>query len=297
MQVFEKLPLTSNTRKPRWLKMKMPGAGGFAHVSAVLGRRGLHTVCDEARCPNKGECWADGTATIMIAGDACTRACAFCGVRTTGAPEPLDATEPTRVAAGVSELGLKYVVLTSVDRDDLPDGGAAHFAGVIREIKKTCAGVRVEALVPDFGAREDCIRLVLEAGLDVYAHNIETVERLQGVVRDPRASFACSLRALQTASGISGGRAQQACAVKSGLMVGFGETYDEIRAALRSLHASGAGIVTVGQYLQPAPECLVVKKYYEPAEFELIRQWALEAGIERVFSGPLVRSSYRAAHS
>ncbi len=260
-----------------------------------LNRYGLHTVCSQARCPNLAECWNSGTATFLILGDTCTRHCRFCSVRTGNPHGNVDRTEPGRLAAAVAELGLGYVVLTSVDRDDLPDLGAELFAEAVRSIKGTRTVGRslvplVEVLTPDFGGRAELLRLVVEAGPDVFGHNLETVARLSPRVRDPRASYQQSLAVLATLK-----RLNPALLTKSSLLVGLGETDEEILQALRDLRSVGCDIVTIGQYLQPAHHCLPVARYLPPAEFTALAEAARALGFRQAFCGPLVRSSYHAA--
>lgn len=247
-----------------------------------LRKGGLHTVCEEARCPNQGECFSRGTATFLIMGNVCTRSCGFCSVGT-GKPLPLDREEPARVAAMVLEMGLKHAVVTSVTRDDLEDGGAAHFAGTIFEIKKICPETTVEVLTPDFEGREGDIRTVCEAGPHIFNHNIETVERLTPAVRN-KASYGRSLAVLRTA--------KRWTLVKSGLMVGMGETPKEIEAALFDLKDAGCDIVTIGQYLRPTKGSLPVAEYIHPDRFKEYESLGREIGIKHMFCGPFVRSSY-----
>ena len=276
-------------RKPEWLRIKLSTNGTYGQVKQALKTRHLFTVCEEARCPNIGECWSHGTATIMIMGDTCTRGCRFCAVKTGNPRGWLDPLEPLHVVETIRQLNLRYVVLTSVDRDDLPDGGAFHFARVIRYIKKTMPEVIVEALTPDFQGNVNSIRTVVESGLEVYAHNIETVRRLTPKVRDPRASYDQSLFVLKTAKEIKPG-----ILTKSSIMVGLGETEEEVLEALRDLRGVGVDIVTLGQYLRPSPKHLPVVEYVSPQKFQWYKDRALEMGFREVFSGPLVRSSYRA---
>ncbi len=289
-------------RKPAWLRAKLPAGPEFEAVNVRLNRHGLHTVCSSARCPNLADCWGRGTATFMILGSTCTRHCRFCSVTTGNPAGAADETEPARVARAVRDLGLSYVVLTSVDRDDLADLGAEAFARTIGEIRSRNDGVqspianrqssipRVEVLTPDFGGREELIRQVARAGPDVFGHNIETVERLSPQVRDRRASYRLSLGLLAAVK-----RLVPDMTVKSGLMVGLGETGAEIRKALRDLRSVGCDIVTIGQYLQPARHCLPVERYVIPAEFAALEAEALDMGFKNAVCGPLVRSSFHAA--
>lgn len=247
----------------------------------------LHTVCEEARCPNIGECWGHGTATLLLLGDVCTRACGFCAIAT-GRPRGLDVDEPERVARTVQTLGLRHAVLTSVTRDDLPDGGASIFAESIRKIRRLSASCAVEVLIPDFRGNWEALRVVMEARPDVLNHNIETVPRLYGRVR-PRAAYRRSLELLQRAKHID-----PEAITKSGLMVGLGETHEELVAVFEDLRAVGVDVLTVGQYLRPSPGHLPVARYYHPEEFAHLRGEALALGFRRVEAGPLVRSSYHA---
>jgi len=280
-------------KKPDWLKVGLPTGASVARLDRLVGELGLHTVCQEALCPNLGECWGAGTMTIMLLGEVCTRACKFCAVHTGNPGGRLDPEEPEKVARAVKALGLGYVVLTSVDRDDLPDGGAGQFARTIRAIKAVAPGTRVEALTPDFQGDRDAVRTVLTAGLDVFAHNLETVRRLTPRVRDPRATYDQSLAVLAFAKAYVRENGLEVL-TKSSLMVGLGETDEEIREAMHDLRAAGVDILTLGQYLRPTKHHLPVARYVPPEDFEKYRGWGYEAGFLEVFSGPLVRSSYRA---
>ncbi len=276
-------------RKPPWLKVRPGGGEAFGEVKGALRELGLHTVCEEARCPNIGECWGCGTATFLIMGEVCTRGCRFCAVATGRPGGVLDEGEPAKVAEAAARWSLRWVVLTSVDRDDLPDGGAAHFAATVRAIAQRSPDTRVEVLVPDFGGSEASIASVLDAEPAVFAHNLEVVRSLTPRARDKRASYDRSLEVLRVAKDLRPGGL-----TKSSLMLGMGETDDEIRASLQDLRAVGVDAVTLGQYLQPKPRCMPVERYVEPGEFEA---WDVEAralGFAMVASGPLVRSSYRA---
>jgi lipoyl synthase len=278
-------------RKPAWLKMRLASGPEFERVNRVVRSHRLHTVCTGARCPNMADCWGRSTATFLILGDTCTRNCRFCSVATDNPHGALDETEPQRVAAAVEELGLSYVVLTSVDRDDLPDFGAGLFADTIRYIKNKVPAVQgVEVLVPDFGGRDEHIRTVLDAGPDVFGHNLETVARLAPLVRDHRASYQRSLDVLQRAR-----RLAPKMTTKSGLMVGLGESPDEVRQAFLDLRRDGCDIVTVGQYLQPDKRCLEVSRFYTPEEFAALEAMARDAGFRQALCGPMVRSSFNAA--
>lgn len=281
------------SRKPEWLKIRPPAGESFSKIKGLLEANQLHTVCEEAHCPNVAECWASGTATFMLGGDTCTRACRFCAVKTARVPPPLDPEEPLHIAQSIVALGLRYVVLTSVDRDDLPDGGAAHFAATIREIKRLDPRILVEALVPDFQGDVDAIQAIVESGLDVYAHNIETVSRLQYRVRDPRAGYLRSLATLRAAR--AGARAiGRGIFTKSSIMLGLGETVRELDEAFQDLRAHEVEVLTLGQYLRPSPRHLPVERYVSPEEFTELGRLAESRGFLYVASGPMVRSSYRA---
>lgn len=275
--------------KPAWLKVKLPSGGAYQQVKATVKEHRLATVCEEAMCPNLAECWNAGTATIMLMGSVCTRACRFCAVDTGNPQGRLDVDEPRLAAESVFLMGLKYVVLTSVDRDDLPDGGAGHYARCVRAIKERNPGTAVEALTPDFQGVHEHVRLVLESGIEVYAQNVETVRRLTYPVRDPRASYEQTLDVLAFAK-----RARPDVLTKTSLMLGLGESDDEILEALRDLRAIGVDIVTFGQYLRPTAAHLPVERWVPPADFARYRDEGLAMGFLEVVSGPLVRSSYRA---
>ncbi len=273
--------------KPRWLRVRAPGSSGYLRLKRILRDLDLNTVCEEAGCPNIGECWHRGTATFMILGDVCTRSCGYCNV-VHGTPHAVDRDEPQRVADAVGTLGLAYVVVTSVDRDDLPDGGASVFAAVVREIRRRAPDCRVELLVPDFAGRAAPLERVLDAGPDVLNHNIETVERLYRTAR-PGGRYRRALDLLARAR-----RHRPATPTKSGVMVGLGETQAELQATLADLRGVGCDIVTIGQYLRPSAAHLPVERYYHPDEFAALRTHALTLGFRHVESGPLVRSSYHA---
>ncbi|ELZ95343.1 lipoyl synthase [Haloferax mucosum ATCC BAA-1512] len=279
-------------RKPDWLKMRPPSGRRFTDIKSTLRDRDLHTVCEEANCPNLGECWSGengpGTATFMLMGDRCSRGCNFCDV-TTGGMEPLDPDEPANVADAVAEIGLDYVVLTSVDRDDLPDQGAGHFAETIREIKRRDPGILVEVLIPDFQGEPEHVRKIIDAGPDVIAHNIETVERLQWPVRDRRAGYKQSLSVLQQVTDESD------IHTKTSIMLGLGEYAHEVYQTLSDLREADVDIVTFGQYLQPSRSHLDVFEYVHPDAFDTWREVAEEElGFLYCASGPMVRSSYKA---
>jgi len=276
-------------KKPDWLKIRPPAGERYRRIKAHLRAHGLHTVCEEARCPNLHECWGGGTATIMLLGGVCTRGCRFCAV-TSGHPRGwVDPLEPWKVAQVLKEWNLDYVVLTSVARDDLPDGGAAHFARTVRAIKQMLPHMRVELLIPDFQGDVEALRTVVEAKPDVIGHNVETVERLTPKVRDRRAGYEQSLRVLATIKELDPTRY-----TKSSLMLGLGETEEEVLQAMRDLRAAGVDFLTLGQYLRPTKKHLPVVRYLPPEEFERYRRLGEELGFLYVAAGPLVRSSYRA---
>ena len=273
--------------KPEWLKVRAPGSANYVRLKGLMRDQGLHTVCEEAHCPNIGECWHHGTATFMILGDVCTRACGFCAVQH-GKPATLDREEPARVAEAVRSMDLRYVVITSVDRDDLEDGGACIFAETVRRIREARPACRIEVLIPDFQGDAQALRTVLDAGPDVLNHNTETVPRLYRMAR-PGGRYARTLALLE------GSRTYAPhIASKSGIMVGLGEQWHEVIATLADLHAAGVGILTIGQYLSPSPSHLPVVRYYHPDEFEMLRITAVNMGFGHVECGPLVRSSYHA---
>ncbi len=277
------------TGKPRWLKAPLAAGAGYDAVRQTVREHRLATVCEEAKCPNIGECWNAGTATIMVMGKVCTRACRFCAVDTGNPRGWLDAEEPANVAASVALMGLKYVVLTSVDRDDLDDGGAAHYAACVRAIKARTPATAVEALTPDFQGVLRDVELVVDSGLDVFAQNIETVRRLTHPVRDPRASYEQTLAVLAHAKAH-----RPTILTKSSLMLGLGESEAEIAECMDDLRAAGVDIVTLGQYLRPTIHHLPVERFVPPEEFLRYRQWGLARGFRECVAGPLVRSSYRA---
>ncbi len=278
--------MTVAARHPPWLKVRAPGGPGFAETRAAVSGLGLHTVCEEARCPNIGECWAHKTATFMLLGDTCTRNCGFCAVAH-GRPLPVDDDEPGRVARAVERLGLRHVVVTSVDRDDLEDGGAAHFAATAREIKARIPACRVEVLVPDFQGRLESVATVAAAPIDVFNHNVETVPRLYRHVR-PGARYERSLAILAAA------RESGDVLVKAGLMLGLGEEAAELRSVFKDLRTVGCDILTIGQYLRPSRDHVAVERYVTPEEFAALGGEARALGFRHVEAGPLVRSSYHA---
>lgn len=275
--------------KPEWLKVRLPSGENYHRIKDMLGELKLATVCQEARCPNMGECWGGGTATFMLMGEVCTRGCRFCAVKTGNPKGKIDNDEPEKVGYAIAQMSLDYVVLTSVDRDDLPDQGASHFARTIETIRKNNAKLIVEILTPDFRGREDLIEILVRAKPDVFAHNIETVERLTTRVRDPRAGYQQSLSVLAQVKKLDPKRY-----TKSSIMLGLGETDEEIQVALHDLRAVGCDVVTFGQYLQPTPRHLKVVEFVTPEKFAQWQQTAEEMGFLYVASGPLVRSSYRA---
>jgi len=276
-------------QKPKWLRAKMPSGSGFSGVRQTVRENRLSTVCEESMCPNIGECWNNGTATIMVMGSVCTRACRFCAVDTGNPHGWLDAEEPLNIARAVQLMGLKYVVITSVDRDDLPDGGAAHYASCVQEIKKMNPETAVEALTPDFNGVLSDVSKVVDSGLEVFAQNVETVKRLTHPVRDPRASYEQTLAVLEHAK-----KHRPEVLTKTSLMLGLGEKDHEIMQAMQDLRAVGVDILTLGQYLRPTPNHLVIERYVTPDEFDAYRIEGLEKGFLEVVAGPLVRSSYRA---
>jgi len=277
---------TAIDARPEWLKVRLADWKAYKQTEAIVEKHGLNSVCFSAHCPNIAECWGQrGTATLMLLGNVCTRSCGFCAVLT-GKPPSYDPHEPERVAAAVAEMGLSYAVLTSVARDDLPDGGANVFAESVRAIRRTSPGVGVEVLVPDFKGDTACIDTVLNAKPDVFNHNIETVRRLQQCVR-PSADYDRSIAVLARA-------AERGITAKSGLMLGLGETFDEVQETIRDLRAAGVSVLTVGQYLRPSDDYLPMARYAPPEEFDAHREFALGLGFRHVESAPLVRSSYHA---
>ena len=272
--------------RPPWIRARAPQGPAYERLRGLMRGLELHTVCEEAHCPNLGECWRRGTATFMILGDVCTRACGFCAVRTGRPGASPDEGEPRRVADAVARMGLRHAVVTSVNRDDQPDGGASIFAATIAEIRARVPGCAVEVLIPDFKGRWDALQLVVDARPDVLNHNVETVPRLYRQAR-AGASFPRSLELLKRSR-------ESGLLTKSGIMVGLGEDLPEVEETIRAIRASGTDILTVGQYLRPSPQHLPVRRYYSPAEFDALREFALGLGFAHVESGPLVRSSYHA---
>lgn len=275
-------------KKPAWLKVKLPSHINYFQVAEILKRQGLHTICQSARCPNIGECWERRTATFLILGNICTRNCRFCAVEK-GKPRPLDEQEPEAVLQAVKEMQLRYVVITSVTRDDLPDGGAHVFARTTQLIKAHFPETKVEVLVPDFKGEEAPLRQVLKAGPDVLNHNLETTVNIYSKINRPTANYYRSLAVIKKAKSYG-------ALTKSGLMVGLGESYDDLKQALTDLRKNDCDLLTIGQYLQPTAAHAPVVRYYTPEEFTELRQLALELGFKEAVAGPLVRSSYFADH-
>jgi lipoic acid synthetase len=274
-------------RHPDWIKVKPPGNPNYLRLKRILREKNLHSVCEEARCPNIGECWGNKTATFLILGDTCTRGCRFCAIDK-GKPLALNPEEPRNVGLVVKELGLDHIVVTSVNRDDLPDGGAAHFAKTVFWIKSLSPAIRVELLIPDFEGNLQALKIVVESGIEILNHNIETVPRLYGKVR-PGHSYECSLNILREAKKLRAGML-----TKSGFMLGVGENFDEVMTTLQDLRENSVDIVTIGQYLQPSNRQLKVERYVPPAEFQKLKDKAEQLGFRHVEAGPLVRSSYHA---
>ena len=286
-RVISLTPAQPRQPKPEWLKVRAPGSPGYSRLKGIMRELQLHTVCEEAQCPNIGECWHHGTATFMILGGVCTRACAYCAVAH-GRPEPVDAAEPVRVANAIHQLGLNYVVITSVDRDDVPDGGASIFAATIRETRARRPECRIEVLIPDFQGNDAALRNVLDARPDVLNHNTETVPRLYRMARSG-GRYERTLALLDRAR-----RYAPDVPTKTGVMVGLGEEHDEFVDVLRDLRGVGCGILTIGQYLRPSAAHAPMVRYYHPDEFRELKRIALDLGFVHVESGPLVRSSYHA---
>ena len=275
--------------KPDWLRIRARGGATYDRVKGIVHEHRLATVCEEAKCPNMSECWSAGTATIMLMGDVCTRACRFCAVNTGNPRGWLDPEEPDNTARSVQMMGLKYVVLTSVNRDDLPDGGAGHYADCVRRVKATNPGTAVEALTPDFLGKLEDVETVVDSGIEVFAQNVETVRRLTHPVRDSRAGYQQTIDVLAHAK-----QHRPDVLTKTSLMLGLGETDDEILEAMDDLRRAKVDILTFGQYLQPTVNHYPIERYVSPEEFETYRQWGLEKGFMEVVSGVFVRSSYRA---
>ncbi|KAF5443444.1 hypothetical protein F2P56_035999 [Juglans regia] len=283
-----------NAKKPEWLRQRAPQGKRYEQVKDSLSRLNLNTVCEEAQCPNIGECWNGGgdgvaTATIMLLGDTCTRGCRFCAVKTSRNPAPPDPLEPQNTANAIASWGVDYIVLTSVDRDDLPDGGSGHFAQTVKAMKKLKPEIMVECLTSDFRGDLKAVETLVHSGLDVFAHNIETVKRLQRIVRDPRAGYEQSLSVLKHAK-----LSKEGMITKSSIMLGLGESDNELKETMADLRAIDVDILTLGQYLQPTPLHLTVKEYVTPEKFTFWKEYGESIGFRYVASGPLVRSSYRA---
>lgn len=275
-------------RRPPWIRVRAPSGDTYERVRELMRSKTLHTVCEEAQCPNLGECWGKGTATFLMLGDTCTRSCGFCDIKT-GLPNPLDWGEPNRIAESVRAMGLQHVVITSVNRDDRPDGGAPLFAMVIRRVRQLQPGCSIEVLIPDFKGSELALKMVMDAQPEILNHNVETVPRLFKRVQ-PQDRYDWALSTLANAK-----RMDAMVLTKSGIMLGLGETLDEVKETMRDLAAVGVDILTLGQYLQPSKRHLPIERYYTPEEFVELREAGLQIGFKWVESGPLVRSSYRAA--
>ena len=294
----ERIPVTTSEnwrpdpkspgRRPPWIRVKAPSGETYEKVRDLMRSKTLHTVCEEAQCPNLGECWGSGTATFLMMGDTCTRSCGFCDIKT-GRPNPLDWAEPNRIAQSVRAMGLQHVVITSVNRDDRPDGGAPVFAMVIRRIRQLQPGCSIEVLIPDFKGSEMALKIVMDAQPEILNHNVETVARLFKKVQ-PQDQYEWALATLENAK-----KMDPLVLSKSGIMLGLGETMDEVRDVMQDLVNIGVDILTLGQYLQPSKKHLPIERYYTPAEFEQLRETGMEMGFKWVESGPLVRSSYHAA--
>ncbi len=286
--VNEKPEPAKPQRRPPWIRVRAPSGSTYEMVRGLMRSKRLNTVCEEAMCPNIGECWGHGTATFLMMGDTCTRSCGFCDIKT-GRPAPLDWQEPNRIAEAVRAMNLHHVVITSVNRDERKDGGAPIFAMVIRRIRQLQPGCSIEVLIPDFKGNQEALRIVMEAQPEILNHNVETVPRLFRKVQ-PQDRYEWAMSTLENAK-----KMDPLVLTKSGIMVGLGETFDEVVAVMRDLAARGVDILTIGQYLQPSKKHLPIERYYTPQEFEALRRTGLELGFKWVESGPLVRSSYRAA--
>eukprot|EP00607_Mallomonas_marina_P000682 CAMPEP_0182430338 /NCGR_PEP_ID=MMETSP1167-20130531/39622_1 /TAXON_ID=2988 /ORGANISM="Mallomonas Sp, Strain CCMP3275" /LENGTH=294 /DNA_ID=CAMNT_0024615313 /DNA_START=230 /DNA_END=1114 /DNA_ORIENTATION=- len=275
--------------RPDWFRVPAPGGKKFADLKDTVKSLGLNTVCEEAQCPNIGECWSGGTGTIMLLGDTCTRGCRFCAVKTSSSPPPPDAFEPFKTAQAVASWDMKYIVLTSVDRDDIIDGGSSHFAHTVALIKQNRPDILIECLVSDFAGNKTNVAILATSGLDVYAHNLETVERLQKYVRDNRATYHQSLSVLQYAKQI-----KPSLYTKTSLMLGLGESEREVLETMSDMRDAGVDVLTLGQYLRPTSHHLSVVEYIKPEQFDWYREKGEQMGFKYVASGPLVRSSYKA---
>ena len=276
-------------RKPKWLRIKSQNSSKFRELKEIVSHKKLHTVCEEAMCPNIQECWSHGTATFMLLGSVCTRACKFCAVDTGNPKGQIDTKEPEKVANSIAQMNLKYAVLTSVNRDDLEDGGAMHFAQTVVSIKKEAPGVIIEALVPDFLGKRESIETLLDSNVEVFAQNLETVNRLTHQVRDHRAGYEQTLEVLAYAKKYS-----PKTISKTSLMLGLGESEDELLESFNDIRSVGVDVLTLGQYMRPTINHLPVERWYSPEEFQYMKKLALDIGFKEVASGPLVRSSYRA---
>jgi lipoyl synthase len=283
------MPIDPKERRPEWLKIKINAGENYREVKRLMRENELHTVCEEAHCPNIGECFENRTATFLILGNVCTRSCSFCAIGT-GRPGPLDWEEPERLLQAVQTLKLKHVVITSVNRDERRDGGSPIFYECVRLIREHCPGTSIELLIPDFKGDYDALKLVMDAGPDILNHNTETVPRLYRTVR-PQAKYDRTLELLRRAKELAGDRA---ILTKTGIMIGVGETWDEIVQTMRDIRAQQTDVMTIGQYLRPSMEHLAVEKYYHPDEFAALKRIGLQMGFKYVESGPLVRSSYHA---
>ncbi len=277
----------SPRRRPPWIRVRAPSGETYENVKQLMRSKALHTVCEEAQCPNIGECWGRGTATFLMMGDTCTRSCGFCDIKT-GRPSPLDWAEPNRIAQSVKAMNLRHVVITSVNRDERKDGGAPIFAMVIKRIRQLQPGCSIEVLIPDFKGSQDALKIVMDAQPEILNHNVETVPRLFKEVQ-PQDNYEWALATLRNAK-----KMDPLVLTKSGIMVGLGETFDEVVEVMRALAEQGVDILTIGQYLQPSKGHLPIKRYYTPEEFDRFQEIGAELGFKWVESGPLVRSSYRA---
>ncbi len=287
MIAVQDIPVQAPQRRPEWLKVRAPGGESFENLKRLMRSKSLHTICEEANCPNIAECWGRGTATFLIMGDTCTRSCGFCDVKT-GMPSPLDWAEPMRIAQAVTQMQLKHVVITSVNRDERPDGGAPIFALCIRAVRRVKPDCTIEVLVPDFKANSSALEIVMREDPEILNHNVETCRRLFKAVQ-PQDNYEWAMATLRNAKAIRPG-----AVTKSGMMLGLGETSEEVLEVMRDLRACDVDILTLGQYLQPSKNHLPISRYYEPAEFDEFRKAGYALGFKWVESGPLVRSSFRA---
>lgn len=281
--------LKTMDKKPEWFKIQLPTQEVYQKVKQIVNSKSIATVCEEARCPNIGECWSGGTATFMIMGDTCTRGCRFCHIKTALTPNPLNPYEPQELAQSIKQMNIDYAVITSVDRDDLPDQGSSHFARSVKEIRKANPGIKIEILTPDFQGQVELIDKIIQAKPDVFAHNIETVKRLQSKVRDRRANYEQSLKVLKYVK-----EKDPKMYTKSSIMVGVGETKEEVIEAMKDLRKIGVDMLTIGQYLRPAQRLMPVHEYIHPTTFEFYKKEGEKLGFTYVLSGPLIRSSYKA---